>query len=424
MNKIRTLLVLCAMCIATISAAQSKSGKSNSVEHGPYEYNSFLDNLFFSARGGFNIYHGTDDSEAAFGDRAGMSLNFELGKWFTPVNGVRFQISLNNKKGITFQSGPNPPMSYGAYGEHIDNSYYKEKWSITNFHLDYLFDFTNLFFGYDKSRIWNSSAFLGCGMVLGMYEGGSISTNEYQLSYGPIFGLISSIKIFKDLSASLEINHLVVDCNFDGQGDGSKYESMSTFSVGLTYNLGFLGRTDFTSHKGGKSYKKPRKSNNTANNSKITDLEKAKKVLKQRNDALRRQNADLIKAQKQLSRDNTNMKNQMKEYLEIHEATPVVLFFPMSRATLDMKELTNLDFYVRHAIALDKNKVFTIIGSADKATGRKDYNKKLSEKRVEYIKNILVKKYKIPANRFVFKAVGDTDNRFPKPLLNRAVIIE
>ena len=105
-------------------------------------------------------------------------------------------------------------------------------------------------------------------------------------------------------------------------------------------------------------------------------------------------------------------------------ASPVALFFPIGKATLDKKELTNLEFYVNNAIKADKSKTFTLIGSADSATGSRELNQRLSEQRMEYVYNLLVEKYKISPERLVKKAEGDTNNRFSEPELNRVVIVE
>lgn len=105
-------------------------------------------------------------------------------------------------------------------------------------------------------------------------------------------------------------------------------------------------------------------------------------------------------------------------------ASPVALFFKIGRATLDSKELTNLEFYVRNAMKADKEKTFTLIGSADKATGSKELNQRLSEQRMEYVYDLLKNKYGIAPERLIKKAEGDTNNRFAEPELNRAVIVE
>ena len=71
----------------------------------------------------------------------------------------------------------------------------------------------------------------------------------------------------------------------------------------------------------------------------------------------------------------------------------MVLFFRIGKATLDSKELTNLEFYVRNAMKLDSDKTFTLIGSADKDTGNRELNQRLSEQRMEYVYDLLKNKY-------------------------------
>jgi len=105
-------------------------------------------------------------------------------------------------------------------------------------------------------------------------------------------------------------------------------------------------------------------------------------------------------------------------------ARVAAFFFKIGKATLDKKEQTNLEFYVRNAMKADKDKTFTLIGSADKDTGTKEINQRLSEQRMEYVYNLLKDKYGIDPSRLVKKAEGDTNNRFAEPELNRVVIVE
>lgn len=142
--------------------------------------------------------------------------------------------------------------------------------------------------------------------------------------------------------------------------------------------------------------------------------------------ALENDNADLAGRNKTLLAENEALRNRQpeKETVSSVSASPVVLFFAIGKATLDKKELTNLEFYVKHAIKADKNKIFTLIGSADKATGSKELNQRLSEQRMQYVYDLLTNKYGIPADRLKKRAEGDTNNRFAEPELNRAVIVE
>ena len=73
---------------------------------------------------------------------------------------------------------------------------------------------------------------------------------------------------------------------------------------------------------------------------------------------------------------------------------------------------------------LDSDKTFTLIGSADKDTGNRELNQRLSEQRMEYVYDLLKNKYGVAPGRLVRKAEGDTNNRFSEPELNRAVIVE
>ena len=142
--------------------------------------------------------------------------------------------------------------------------------------------------------------------------------------------------------------------------------------------------------------------------------------------ALRAKNHDLSTEAQRLAAELEAARNRKPEVVNESKVTasPVALFFNIGKATLDKKELTNLEFYVNNAIKADKNKTFTLIGSADSATGSKELNQRLSEQRMEYVYNLLVEKYKISPERLVKKAEGDTNNRFSEPELNRVVIVE
>lgn len=137
-------------------------------------------------------------------------------------------------------------------------------------------------------------------------------------------------------------------------------------------------------------------------------------------------NNELASQNSELSDENEKLRNMPPKVVAEQKvsASPVALFFKIGKATLDKKEQTNLEFYVRNAMKADKDKTFTLIGSADKDTGTKEINQRLSEQRMEYVYNLLKDKYGIDPSRLVKKAEGDTNNRFAEPELNRAVIVE
>ena len=195
---------------------------------------------------------------------------------------------------------------------------------------------------------------------------------------------------------------LVKEC-FDGTVGGSKGEGMSAVTLGLSVKL---GKTRFD------RVEKVAPADYSSYNERIN--------------ALRAKNHDLSTEAQRLAAELEAARNRKPEVVNESKVTasPVALFFNIGKATLDKKELTNLEFYVNNAIKADKNKTFTLIGSADSATGSKELNQRLSEQRMEYVYNLLVEKYKISPERLVKKAEGDTNNRFSEPELNRVVIVE
>ena len=64
----------------------------------------------------------------------------------------------------------------------------------------------------------------------------------------------------------------------------------------------------------------------------------------------------------------------------------------------------------------------TITGYADKATGSAAVNQRISEKRAAVVKNELIKKHGIAADRIITKAMGDTEQPYDDAILNRVAI--
>ena len=366
--------------------------EQNRVVRGPYETNRFFDNIFIGVAGGVNIYHGENDSYGKFGKRLAPALDVNVGKWFTPSVGARIGYSGINAKGWT--SGQT------VYAKDVFDkkaNIYNEKFGVSYLHTDVLWNFSNAVSGYKETRTWNFVPFFGAGWARS-YGNGAYN-NEFAMS----IGLLNNIRLCNLLDLTLEARHMFVNQRFDGVSRGSKGEGMTSVTMGLTFKL---NRRNF------KRAAAP------------VDVTPYLSRIK----ALESDNTTLAGKNKTLADENTALRNRKPETVTVAgeskvSATPVALFFQIGKATLDKKELTNLDFYVKNALQADRNKTFTLYGGADKATGTAAFNQKLSEKRMQYVYDLLVNKYGISKNRLKTVAEGDRNNRFPEPELNRTVII-
>ena len=366
--------------------------EQNRVVRGPYETNRFFDNIFIGVAGGVNIYHGENDSYGKFGKRLAPALDVNVGKWFTPSVGARIGYSGINAKGWT--SGQT------GYAKDVFDkkaNIYNEKFGVSYLHTDFLWNFSNAVSGYKETRTWNFVPFFGAGWARS-YGNGAYN-NEFAMS----IGLLNNIRLCNLLDLTLEARHMFVNQRFDGVSRGSKGEGMTSVTMGLTFKL---NRRNF------KRAAAP------------VDVTPYLSRIK----ALESDNTTLAGKNKTLADENTALRNRKPETVTVAgeskvSATPVALFFQIGKATLDKKELTNLDFYVKNALQADRNKTFTLYGGADKATGTAAFNQKLSEKRMQYVYDLLVNKYGISKDRLKTVAEGDRNNRFPEPELNRTVII-
>ena len=83
-----------------------------------YLFNRFQDNWFIEAEGGAGVMMSKFDAKADFGDRIGWKANLAVGKWFSPLLGVRLGAEFNQMKGVAV--GPNA-IGYRANGKAVDN---------------------------------------------------------------------------------------------------------------------------------------------------------------------------------------------------------------------------------------------------------------------------------------------------------------
>lgn len=351
------------------------------------ETNRFWSNWFVSAGGGVNLYFGDHDKQVKFGKRLAPAVDVAIGKWFTPGIGVRFAYSGLSVKGATqtgiHSTGEEVPGK-GGYGYWLT----KQKFNYFNFHLDAMFNMSNLLFGYNPNRVYSLSPYVGLGVM---------KTNDTPKAteIAGHFGLLNSFRLCDALDLNLDIRGTLVSDAFDGEAYGRGGEGMLSATVGLTYKFKKRG------------------------------WDKAKTVVRIDNraiNALRQQLADAEAENDRLKRALAEGNRQKAKEI-VTKASANLVTFPIGKATLSNEARANLSLLAEAIKAGDGNVVYTITGYADAGTGSKRINERLSKRRAEAVRDCLVKEFGVSESQLRVDHKGGVDNMFyDDPRLSRAVI--
>ena len=392
----KTMLAALALAASGTAMAQEAQTVQNgdftetveySTDKFKVETNRFWSNWFISAGGGVNLYFGDHDKQVKFGKRLAPAVDVAIGKWFTPGIGVRFAYSGLSVKGATqtgiHSTGEEVPGK-GGYGYWLT----KQKFNYFNFHLDAMFNVSNLLFGYNPNRVYSLSPYVGLGVM---------KTNDTPKAteIAGHFGLMNSFRLCDALDLNLDIRGTLVSDAFDGEAYGRGGEGMLSATVGLTYKFKKRG------------------------------WDKAKTMVRIDNraiNALRQQLADAEAENDRLKRALAEG-NREKAKEIVTKASANLVTFQIGKATLSNEARANLGMMAEAIKSGDKSVVYTITGYADAGTGSKRINERLSKRRAEAVRDCLVKEFGVSESQLRVDHKGGVDNMFyDDPRLSRAVI--
>ncbi len=385
-NKILTLTLL-LFTVASFAQEQQKGG-----HYGPFLTNKFFDNWFISAGGGVQVMYGEHDTKAKFSNRLAPAIDVSLGKWITPSIGVRGQYSGLTAKGLVMD-----PTARFIEGPSSDCAgCFEEKFSFFNLHGDVLWNLSSTIGGYKADRTLEFIPFIGLGYARSWKTG----VNPIYKEASGAVGLINKFRLSDAMNFNIELRALLVNERFDGFSIGHGIEEIVSATIGFTYNF---------KRRGFDKYVEPIPADYTPYTSKIAELEQK----------IADKDAKAKKLAADLEAEKKNIKVETKvEYM----ASPLAVFFPINQSRLTDMDLINLAHF---AEAVKKSgKKYKILGSADKATGNRRINMKLSQDRANSVFNALVNKFGVNPDQLEVIAKGDENEPFDKPVLNRVVILE
>lgn len=354
------------------------------------ETNGFWSNWFITAGAGPQVYFGDHDKQMKFGDRIAPALDVAVGKWFAPGIGVRFMYSGLSAKGAT-QNG-----SY-TNGKPIEgkpwNGYWLEeqKFNYFNFHLDVLFNVSNLIAGYNEKRIYNCSPYAGIGVM-------KVTDTPTNAALSGHFGILNTFRLCSALDLNLDVRATLVDDDFDGEEGWRSGEGMLTATVGLTYKFNPRGWS------GSKTVVR-------YNNAEIDAMRNKLNAMSAENEKLR----------KALEAGN---EKQVREIVNKIAAANFITF-ELGKSDLSNEARVNLGLLAKVIKSVDNKTIYTITGFADSGTGSQELNERLSKARAEAVYNCLINEFKVPAAQLKIDYKGGVDNMFyDDPRMSRAVIMK
>ena len=409
MKRLNFILGAAALAAVSLTASPAVNAQENGnrdengkIVRGPYETNRFGDNWFIGVGGGINMLWNEGEPDASM--VISPSIDANLGKWFTPAVGMRV-----GYQGFKTQIWDDSPSILGPTLDTQENLYL-QKMGYMYIHGDFLWNISNALGGYKETRFWDFVPYFHTGFFR-TYGLDNVSYSNDEFAMGA--GLLHNLRLANRLDLIIDMRATVVNGRMH---EATGVAVLPSVTAGLAVDLGWPNFIRTSTVIDAVVLAEAEKT--AALEAAIAALEVANASLANNNDALTQKNAKLTKQVKALQ-------NRPEFDVESFFAgmTPAHVFFEIGKATLDERQMAQLDFLAKNIIAAadqETQLLVTVMGSADGNTGTQKRNQYLSEARAKYIFDILTTKYGISPDRLTIKT--EVVKKAAAPELSRAVI--
>ena len=381
MKKLFLLLAVASLSLGAMAQDEDDMDIAPAERH-RVATNGFWQNWFLGANVTWNAFYGVGERSLVAPFRKfpsgtyynGLGMSLSLGKWLTPVFGLRTKIN-------AWQMGK---KDQGLGGD---------KYWTANEQL--LINATSLFRGYDEQRFWNLIPYVGAGVHRNM--------THAHYSTALSLGLLNTLRLSPRFSANIELAWNSAEGSNGGMALKNRNQHFAV-ELGITWHIG---------------------KNNWKH---ATDQEAVSALTEGELDALNAQLADALAENERLQQELdakpmptaavTTVAPAVRTVEKIISA-PVSIFFKVgktnviaSRDMLSVKALAEL--------AIEKNASVLVTGYADKS-GNADANMKLSERRAQAVADELVR-LGVNRQRIEIVAAGGVDTLKPAEYNRRATI--
>lgn len=408
---------------AVIAAASLTSFANDSIQSGDFtdevyyndskgysvQTNSFWSNWHLSIGAGAQTFFGDHDKQLKWGDRITPAFDIAVGKWYTPVIGVRGMVSgLSVKGGAQDGDFLQETTNDAAYstGEIVegnefwlDHHLWHQNIKYINAHIDVMVNMTNLFCGFKETRVYNAIPYFGLGWVAALDCDDQLPAGiNPSREVGANIGFINQFRLGRNFDLNIDIRGGYVNDRFDGEEGGRYGEGILSTTANLVWKIG------------GNTWERSktiiRYDNRTINQ------------LRDMMDQLSRDNEELQKAL-----DDCNKSKADAAIKKIAVVAPNLVTFKINKSNLSKEARANLGMLAEVIKECDANIVYTITGYADAATGNKEINDRLSEERAKAVYDCLINEFGVNPQQLRMESKGGVENMFyDDPALSRAVI--
>lgn len=232
-----TLLALAAALFMGGSAIAQNAQEVQYVEDPSqgYLFNKFSDNWFITAEGGAGVYFSHGDKDRALRDRFSPAAGLYIGKWFSPIIGLRVGGHWLQTKGLSDvpTADMRPVMVNGKYNQ---------KWNHFGPVADVMLNLTNWWCGYHPGRKYNAIFYGGFGGYWTLYHrfGPNGEPDGWRNQGDRVLtvraGLINSFRVSEQVALSLDLRWSGIDNHKDEAGDAWNRTSHDVQAyLGVTY---------------------------------------------------------------------------------------------------------------------------------------------------------------------------------------------
>lgn len=346
----------CALFLGTAASAQV----TPDPEQG-YLMNRFQDNWFITGEGGVGIMFSKFDSERKLANRFSPAASLYVGKWFSPIIGVRVGANYLGVKSLSEVNVFSNPY-YTRVGK-----YYKQKVNEFGAVGDVIINLTNWWCGYRPGRIYNSSVYFGAGaywtVAHSMKKGDNLAwkkadnfNTSLRAGWINAFNVSDAVQLFLDIRFStLDALQETVANHHKTVGDLQAY-------VGVTYNF-----------------------NKRSWNAPLVPVCPEVPDCSAIEARLQAANARIADLERQLQ----DCLNRPVEKTVCPKMPLTTIYYPIGKSSLSSREVNVLRAVA--SVMKESGKNYTLTGWADNYTGTDAINTRLRQARVDGVQRQLVR---------------------------------